>query len=362
MAKIDKKEKDYSKYFFVLFALGLATIAFLVVKPFLVAILTSIVFSYIFYPIYVKINKRIKHRNISALIVCIIMIVLFLLPLFFVLNMVSREAYINYLLSKQKFAQMQKFIIECNENTIDNKACSVFGFFIRFFDEPKVRYHLENTMNNISSYIIDSVSSLIFSIPWFVLNFFVVIFISFYLLKEGPEIFYLLKKILPLNEVYKKHLFEKFGETTFAIVYGYILVAIIQGILGGIGFVIFGIGSPLLWGIAMTFAALIPFLGTALIWLPAAIFKLVNGVLINSPKEIIGGVLLTLYGTIIISGIDNILRPKIIGNKAKVHPIFILVGVLGGLKLLGFPGVFVGPLILALFITFLKVYERKGVK
>jgi predicted PurR-regulated permease PerM len=121
---------------------------------------------------------------------------------------------------------------------------------------------------------------------------------------------------------------------------------------------IFGVSSPLIWGIVMAFAALVPFIGTGVIWLPPALIKLVNGIANNNTGQIIGGILFILYGIIIISSLDNILRPKIIGNKAKVHPVLILVGVLGGLYMLGFIGIIVGPMILALFSTFIQAYEK----
>ncbi len=146
------------------------------------------------------------------------------------------------------------------------------------------------------------------------------------------------------------------------LIYGYVVVALIQGLLGAFGFFIFGIHSPIFWGIVMTITALIPFIGTAIVWLPFALIKLFNGILANNTNEIIGGILFILYGTIIISGIDNVLRPKIIGDKAKVHPILILVGVLGGLSLFGFIGVVIGPLILALFVAFLTAYEENKPK
>jgi len=250
---------------------------------------------------------------------------------------------------------MGDFFKNCPE---DNPACGLINYVGNFLNEPKVKYHLENTIEKVTSYIIDSASDIVFSIPRFILNFFVMIFAIFYLFKDGPVIFSNLRRLLPLRGVYKRHLFEKFGKVTSAIVYGHIVVAIIQGILGGIGFFIFGVSSPIIWGIVMAFAALIPFIGTGIVWLPPALLKLIGGISAGNTGEIVGGVLFILYGILVISSIDNILRPKIIGDKAKVHPVLILVGVLGGLYLLGAVGILIGPLILALFVTFIKAYER----
>ena len=336
-------------------------LVFLVIKPFVAALLASIVLSYLFYPLYRWFEKKIKNKNVASLIVSSIVVILLVLPLFFVLNTITKEAYVGYLTSKQKILGIGDLSKNCDP--AKNPTCSFINYIGDFLDEPKVKYHLQNTIERVTSYVLNSVSDLVFSIPKFFLNFFVMIFAMFYLFKDGPSILINLKRLLPLRAVYKIHLFEQFGNVTFAIVYGYVVVAIIQGILGGIGFFIFGVHSPIIWGIVTAFAALIPFIGTAIIWLPAAIFKLINGISSNNTPEIIGGILFILYGLIIISSLDNILRPKIIGDKAKIHPVLVLVGVLGGLYLLGFIGVVIGPLILALFITFIKAYERdKSIK
>ncbi len=331
-------------------------LVFLVIRPFIAALLVSIFLCYLFYPFYKWVKKKVKNENAAAFIVSFIIILLLLAPLFFVLNTLTREAYVSYLTSKQKILTIGTFFKNCDPN--QTPLCRFINYIGDFLDEPKVKYHLQNTVEKVTSYIIDTVSNLVFSIPRFVLNFFVMVFTLFYLFKDGPIILNDLRRTLPLRDIYKRHLFEKFGKVTFAIIYGHIVVAIIQGILGGIGFFIFGMPSPVIWGIVMAFAALIPFIGTAIVWLPAALFKLFGGISANNTGEVIGAMLFILYGIIIISSIDNVLRPKIIGNKAKVHPVLILVGVLGGLYLLGSVGIVVGPLVLALFVTFVRAYER----
>jgi len=334
----------------------MAGLVFLVIRPFITALLASIFLSYLFYPLYKLVKKRVKSENMAAIIVSFFIIILLLAPLFFVLNTLTREAYVSYLTSKQKLLTMGDFFKNCDPN--QNSLCGLINYIGDFLDEPKVKYHLQNTIEKVTSYIIDSASNLVFSIPRFVLNFFVMVFTMFYLFKDGPSMLSNLKRVLPLRDVYKRDLFDKFGKVTYAIVYGHIVIAIIQGILGGIGFFIFGISSPIIWGIVMAFAALIPFIGTGIVWFPAALIKLLSGISAGNTGETIGGILFILYGIIIISSIDNIIRPKIIGDKAKVHPVLILVGVLGGLYLLGSVGIVVGPLVLALFVTFVKAYER----
>jgi len=350
------RKQDYSKRFFWIFALIMGILVFFVIKPFISVLLTSIFLAYIFYPLYLWLNKKVKNKNLSASIVLFVVILIILLPLFFVLNTVTQEAYVSYLLSKQKILGLGDTLKKCDPST--NSLCGMINVIGDFLSDPKVQYHLKDNVEKISGYIVDSVSNLLFSIPKFLLSFFVMLFTMFYLFKDGASMGDNLKRVLPLRDVYKQHLFERFGNVTFSIVYGYMVVAIIQGVLAAIGFFIFGVRSPIIWGIVVVFAALIPVIGTGIVWLPLALTKLLNGIVANSAGEIVGGILFILYGAIIISSIDNLIRPKIIGDKAKIHPILVLVGALGGLYMLGFIGVVVGPLILTLFVTFVQAYEK----
>jgi len=185
------------------------------------------------------------------------------------------------------------------------------------------------------------------------------VFIMFFLLRDGKDIANKVKRLLPLKKHYQKRVFEKSKEVTFAVVYGHLSVALIQGALGGIGFLILGVSSPLLWGLVMAFAALIPFVGTPLVWLPVALFRIFNGFSTGNNSLLLNGILLFLYGALIVSTIDNFLKPKIIGDKAEVHPILVLLGVLGGLKLFGIIGIVIGPVILAIFKIAIRIYEEE---
>ena len=129
-----------------------------------------------------------------------------------------------------------------------------------------------------------------------------------------------------------------------------------QGALGAIGFLIFGISSPLFWGMMMAFLALIPYLGTGFIWGPAAIIIFLEGVFQDSNILMYKGVALFLYGLFIVGGLDNLIRPKFIGAKAKIHPALIMIGIFGGIFLVGPIGVIIGPLVLSLTAIFIEEY------
>ena len=163
-------------------------------------------------------------------------------------------------------------------------------------------------------------------------------------------------KVLPIKPAHQEILVKSFKDVTYAVIYGHVIIALIQGTLGTIGFVILGVPSPIFLGSIMTITALIPYLGTAIIWLPTAIFMITSGLIQHSNSMVIRGIILLSFGALVISTIDNILRPKIIGSKADVHPLLVLFGVLGGLSMFGFIGIIIGPVILAACIVMIKLY------
>lgn len=346
----------YRKIIFTLIFLVLISVSFLIIKPFLTAVLTGIVFSYIFYPIYSRVNKKIKRKNISSLITSMVVILVITLPLFFVLNTISKEAYTTYLLSRQKISSGQ-FISECQP--VDKPLCKTANYFVDKANDPKIRYYIDTTLKDTTTKITNSISNILFSIPVFILDMFIVLFVMFFLFRDGKFFIDKIERIMPLKEEYRNHIFKRLNDMAYAVIYGSIIIAVVQGTLGGIGFFIFGVPSPLLWGIIMIFAALMPYVGSAIIWFPTALMLILNGYANMETILIIKGILLMLYGIFVVSTIDNILKPKIIGEKGGLHPVLVLLGVVGGLKFMGFIGVIVGPIILAMLVAFIKIYEEE---
>ena len=350
------KSELYQKTIFTLIFIALIIVSFLIIKPFLTAVLTGIIFSYIFYPMYSRINRKISNKNVSSLITSLLVILIITLPLFFVLNTISKEAYTTYLLSRQKLAAGQ-FLAPCEP--ADKPICEAVNYFTDKANDPKVKYYFDTTIKGITTKITESISNILFSIPIFMLDLFIVLFVMFFLFRDGKVFVDKIERIMPLKAKYRKHVFKKLNDMAYAVIYGSIIIAVIQGTLGGIGFLIFGLPSPLLWGIIMIFASLIPYVGSSIIWFPASLMLIFNGYLNMETNLIIKGILLMLYGIFIVGTIDNILKPKIIGDKSGLHPVLVLLGVVGGLAFLGVVGIIIGPIILAMLVTFIKIYEEE---
>jgi predicted PurR-regulated permease PerM len=178
-------------------------------------------------------------------------------------------------------------------------------------------------------------------------------------LKDGPGLMKSINKYLSMKKQHHQKIIKRLDDVMFGVVYGNVLVALFQGIVAIIGFFIFGVNAPILWGLVVAITALIPYIGTALVWVPMSLIFFLEGFLSGDKLIMWKGVGLFLYGLLLISTIDNFLKPKIIGDRSKVHPVVILLGIFGGLALMGIPGFIVGPVVLALTISFVEIYLKK---
>jgi len=274
-----------------------------------------------------------------------------------VLGLVSKEAYDTYSSLSQQNLGSNFMSIICNDE--NSAVCRAARSFIKFLPEDNLDYYLQATIEKITGFVISNASKFITSVPSILLNIFVMVFVIYYSLRDGSQIGTKIKKILPLKEKHKQQVLDRFHDITYGVFYGNITIALVQGILGIIGFAVLGVPSPVLWGLVMMLFALVPYFGSAIIWLPAALNLIFLGYLHGETSLMVRGIILIAYGALVISTIDNILKPKLIGSKAKIHPILVLIGVLGGLSLFGFIGFILGPLMLALLMTFIDIYERE---
>jgi predicted PurR-regulated permease PerM len=179
----------------------------------------------------------------------------------------------------------------------------------------------------------------------------VALFTLYYLLRDGESLVARLRWLLPLAPQLNERLFRQAYEVTHATIYGNVMVAFVQGLLGGTIFWILGIPSPAVWGTLMGLLSLLPVVGAFLVWIPAAVMLLLSG-------HIMRGVILLAFGTFIISTIDNVLRALLVGGRAQMHPLIVFFSVLGGLLLFGAVGLLLGPVLFVVSLTLIEVARR----
>jgi len=251
--------------------------------------------------------------------------------------------------------QAPELIFSCDDGSA---LCRVWSYFTGALGDSALRSYFNSGLNRVASQLISESSKFIFSLPAKFLGAFITIFVMFYCLLDGPEMISSFWKVIPASHHHRKQISTQLSEVTSVLVYGAIMIALLQGFVGGVGFLIFGLGSPVLWGLVMALVSLIPFGGTAFVWLPAGAYLVVINAMDSDWGGVARGIGLLIYGTLIISTVDNLVRPRLVSSKARIHPVLVLVGVLGGLSVFGFIGMFLGPLVLALAITIGRIYLK----
>ncbi|MFH1316358.1 MAG: AI-2E family transporter [Candidatus Woesearchaeota archaeon] len=349
---------DIKRYLFLGIFLILVIASYLIIRPFLTALLTSIILAYIFYPFYVSVFNKIKNKGVSSFLVCIMIFMIISLPILFLIN--SLTTGIQYVSSIE--SSLQADVLEEHCLGKESVLCSFFGMYSKVINHDFVRGSINQILSDLKNSMFNATKDVLFNVPTILLNIFVMFFVLYYLLKDGDKFIIALKKLLPVSDKDQNIIISKFEEVTYAVVYGNILVALIQGFVALIGFWIFGFKSFLILGALTAIAALIPFIGTAIIWVPVSVFKIFSGLIEGGTLTTTQGMLMFAWGLFLVAGIDNIVRPWIIGNKTNLHPILILIGLLGGIVLFGFIGIIIGPIILSILVIFIDIFKKKHIK
>ena len=183
----------------------------------------------------------------------------------------------------------------------------------------------------------------------FVANLFVTLYLAFFLIRDGDRVLHLMHQGVPLSDAHKSELWRKFTTVVRATVKGNLLVAALQGALGGVAFWVLGIGVPVLWAVLMAFLSLLPAIGAGLVWVPVALYLLLQGAIWQS-------LALTAWGVLVIGLVDNLLRPMLVGKDTRMPDYVVLITTLGGMAVMGVNGFVVGPTIAAMFMAVWHIY------
>lgn len=350
------KNMDYSKYVAAALVIAVTYLGFVIVRPVIIPLIFSVIFAYISHPLYKRIRKYIKSDSWSAFLVALLIIIVISLPVIFIMNTLVSQTQVVYALSRQAVIRGNIFTDTCVNQ--EGVLCNLINSAETMLQNPKIKYYLDDGLNKISTSLIQSVTSFIFEIPKRVLDFFIMLFAIFYLLMGGERLILRIKSVLPLKKKDCNILFTRMKDVFYAMIYGYFLVALLQGFLATIAYFAVGINGALLWGLVTAVAALLPMFGTSLVWVPASAYLVINGLLGNDPSGIWKGVGLFIYCLTVVGTVDNILRPKLVSQRADIHPLVVLIGIIGGLSVFGFVGLIIGPIILGIIITLFSMYEK----
>jgi predicted PurR-regulated permease PerM len=320
------------RVFFLVVFVVIGVLALIVMQPFFTYMVLAGILTYILFPVYDFIERRLHRSELSSGLCIVIALLLMILPaVYLVTELVKQVSGAYSLFQPERFKQIAEYV---------RRLVGV--------DPGSL---LENGIDQMRTSILAMAPNILGSITDLLLGLFVMFFVMFYGFREGYTFLAYLKQLLPLDPTLKESLFYELKTITQAVLYGQVMTAFIQGALGGLAMLAFGVGNWLFWGAIMMLTAFLPLLGTPIIWGPAGIGLIFEG-------ETVRGVGLLIVGATIVMNVDNFIRPRLVSGRTKVHPVLILIGVLGGLKIFGFIGMLVGPLILALLVALIKFYEE----
>jgi predicted PurR-regulated permease PerM len=336
------------KQFFFLSLLLAITITFIwLIRDFLHAIFWAIVLAVIFYPLFRRWNKFIKNNTVSTMLTMSTIFLIIIIPLLLIAGVVTKQSLDLY--QRLSVPEVQE---RARVSILENLARFSGELEKLDLEEAVVKQKLSELVQKLGQAATTKIISFGQNIFHLVLQFFVMLYVLFFLFKDGRKLLDKLMHVLPLGDQKEKQLLKRFASTTRATIKGTLLIGVIQGVLGGLLFWIAGIEAFVVWALAMAVLSVIPAIGPGLVWLPAAIVLLLAG-------NIWQGVLVLVGGALGVSLVDNILRPYLVGKDTQMPDALVLLSTLGGLAAFGIAGFVIGPIIAAFFLSMWRMFEEE---
>ena len=316
----------------------LVVLAFFLLKPILLSIIVGIILAYIFTPLYKRLYKVTKLRNLSAFFICVLFVLGLVIPAIFLTPIVVEQSIKVYSASQQIdfVAPLQKLFPSLfTSQEFSNEVGSMIHTFV----------------TKMTSSLMNGLADMFFNFFTLFLHLLVVLFTFFFVLRDEEQIMGYVKSLLPFTKEVQKKLFDYTKGITNSMIYGQIIIGIAQGLLAGTGFFIFSVPNALLLSVLAIIAGVLPIIGTTIVWLPVVIYLFIGGNTVPAFGVMVFGLLSNI--------IDNFLRPVIVSKATKMHSGLVLIGMIGGLFLFGVLGLILGPLILAYLLVLLELYRPK---
>lgn len=330
--------------FFVTLLLAISLLAFFIFLPYLTALVLAGTLAIIFEPLYTRIRKFIRSDSVAALSTVFVVVIIVLIPLSLIGTTVVTQA--AQLYGDITSGNQSGDFIHRMETIIQQKLGAL---------DPRISIDFEQMMKQFLGFILDKTGSLFSGIAQVIFDALIAMLAFYYLLKDGTLLRQAIISFSPLADSDDEEILTKLKKAVRSVMIGTLVLAIVQGVLVGIGFYIFGVPDGALWGSIAGIAALIPFFGTSIVIIPAIIYLIFIG-------HIGSAIGLFIWAAFLVGMIDNILMPKLVERGTQLHPLAILLSVLGGISLFGLVGFLLGPLTLSLCSALFVLYKKQLVQ
>lgn len=339
---------DFSQYFLLFALLGILALFVIVIKGFIVPIIVAAVFCTLFHPLYRRMVKLMRgSAGWSAALTCLILLLVLLIPLYLLVNIVINQAVDFY---ESVGPSLEELF---TSGSLAPESITSHPLYRQFkLDQVDWQATIKEGVTLISSYagkVINATSRGTFA---FLSSLIITLFTMFYFFRDGDQIVRKLLSYLPLTDDYKEQITDRFSSISRATIKGTFILGIIQGTLGGLTLWIFGFKAVVMWGMVMVILSLLPMVGAYLVLVPAALYEIAMG---HSGA----GIAILVISMVVISNVDNLLRPRLVGKDAGMHDLMVFFSTLGGIGFFGIMGFIVGPVVASLLITLLDIYTME---
>jgi predicted PurR-regulated permease PerM len=347
-AALPPRDRFYTRSFALVTVLVLGYALFKIVSPFLGPLLWALFVAFLLQPLNVRLTKALHGRaQLSALLLTILTFVVIIGPLTGLSAAFAAQV-------GQLLQSVQTTVADQTRQNVFNLTnvpwiADMVGWLDRTVgvDLAQVRGWLSEGSRELLQSLASMTGKVFLGAVGTVVGFVLMQFMLFFFIRDGAQMVSTMRALIPMTEDYKGRLFEHLASVTRAMVYGTGLTALIQGVLVGIAFLIVGLPSSLVFGVLAALAALLPFGGTALVWIPATIVLAAQG-------RYGAAIFMFIWGALLVSLVDNVVRPMLVAGRAQVGTLTVFIGVLGGLAAFGAIGLFLGPVVLALIIALIR--------
>ena len=334
-------------FFLALFLISCCLLGWLL-WPFISVIILAIVITGVFNPLYQALHRK-WNATLSSLITCIIIFFVLFVPVSVFVGILANEAYDLYLTARD--AVLSNPIKELLENSrVVDKINGILTNFGVKITGDELNKGVAELGRSVGLFLYQQARSMTANIVNFVVNFFFMLLIVFYLLIDSRRLVSFIVGLSPLPNDQDEKLIQKFKDMAAAILLGNGLGGLIQGTLGGIVFALFGFRSPFLWGVIMALLAFLPIVGVGAVFLPAALYLILQG-------RLAAGIFFIVFYVVLSGGIEYLFKPKLVGKRVQMHTLLVFLSIIGGLKLFGILGIIYGPLVVTAFLTLTDIYE-----
>ena len=342
-------DTNVERAFFVALLLGVTLAFFWLIRSFMQPIFWAVALGIVVYPLHARLQQRLRDRaSLAASVSVVIVVIVVILPLVGLGAAVANEGAALY-----QRLESGGLGIESMYSRVQQSVPQITSLIERVGADPaRIEEQIQEVAVTASRLVAERALSIGQGTLRGTIFFFLMLYLLFFFLRDGPRILEALIRALPLGDQRERHLLKRFAEVSRATIKGTLVVGIVQGAIGGTAFAVLGISAPVLWGTVMALLSILPVVGTALVWLPASIYLIVSG-------QVFGGLALIFVGVFVIGLVDNLLRPVLVGRDTRLPDYLILLATLGGLAGFGLAGVIIGPTIAAFFLSVWHMAEQE---